>query len=71
MVMKLAELRELPKSELWKLYDKEAEQVIPSLNHYRDEILRREQEKQTKWLIALTIFVLVATVISAVGVFAV
>jgi hypothetical protein len=69
MVMKLGDLRKLSKSELWKLYDQEAEHVIPSLNHYREEIVRREQSKQTTWLIILTILVFVATVISAVGVF--
>ena len=69
MAMKLDELRKLPKTELWKLYDEKAKTVEPSLNHYRDEIVRREQGRQTKWLILLTIFVLIAAVISALGVF--
>ena len=69
MAMKLYELRRLPKAKLWKLYDHEAEHVEASLNHYRDEIVRREQSKQTRWLIALTISVLVFTVISAIGAF--
>ena len=69
MVMKLDELRKLPKAELRRLYDEEAKMVVPSLNHYRDEIVRREQARQTRWLIALTISVLVATVISAIGLF--
>lgn len=70
MVMKLDELRKLPKTELWRLYDEKAKTVDPSLNHYRDEVARREQYKQTKWLVFLTISVLVVTVISAIGVFA-
>ena len=67
--MKFSDLRKRSKTELWELYDQEAESVVPSLNHYRDEIVRREQCKQTKALIALTILVLIATVFSAIGVF--
>jgi hypothetical protein len=69
MVMKLSELRKLSKNELWKLYDQEAKNVVPSLNYYWEEIKRREQSAQTIWLIILTILVLIATVISAIGVF--
>ncbi len=69
MAMKLNELRTLPKKELWKLYDKEAEHVQASLNQYRDEIVRREQNKQTIVLIWLTVFMVVTTVFSAIGVF--
>jgi hypothetical protein len=68
MALTLDELRKLPKSELWKFYDNEAKNVQPSLNYFRDEILRREQSKQTAWLIVLTILVLVFTFISAIGV---
>jgi hypothetical protein len=68
MVVKLGELRKLSSKELWKLYDKETEHVQPSLNYYKDEILRREQSKQTTWLIILTVLVFVATVISTIGV---
>ncbi len=69
MAMKLDELRILPKKELWKRYDDEAKHVQPSLNYYGNEIIRREQSKQTTWLIILTFLVLIATVISAIGVF--
>jgi hypothetical protein len=69
MVMKLSELRKLPNKELWKLYDEEGKHVVVSLNYYWQEIKRREQSKQTTWLIILTLLVLVATVISVVGVF--
>jgi hypothetical protein len=69
MVRKLSELRKLSNNELWKLYDQEAEHVQGSLNYYKDEILRREQSKQTTWLIILTVLVFVATVISTIGVF--
>jgi len=70
MAMKLGDLRKVPKDKLWELYDQKAESVEPSLNHYRDEIVRREQCCQTKMLIALTILVLIATILSAIGVFA-
>ena len=69
MVMKLSELRKLSKSELEKRYDKEAENVQGALVYYRDEIVRREQSKQTNWLIILTILVLIVTIISAIGLF--
>ncbi len=69
MAMTLAELRKLPEAELWKLYDQKAKSVEPSLNYYREEIIRREQQRQTKWLISLNVLVLIATVISAIGVF--
>ena len=70
MVLKLNELRKLPKTELWRLYDEQAKTVEPFLNHYRDEIVRREQSKQTKWLIWLTIFMLITAVFSVIGVLA-
>ena len=69
MALKFDELRKLPKSELYRLHDKEAEPVKPSLNYYLAEITRREQYTQTKWIIALTILMLAATIISAIGVF--
>ncbi len=69
MVMKLDELRKLPKKELWNLYDEQAKHVQPSLSHYRDEVIRREKSKQTTVLICLTIFMFIATVFSAIGVF--
>jgi hypothetical protein len=68
MALKLDELRKLPKKELWRLYDSEAKNVQPSLNYYRDEIMRREQSKQTNWLIILTILVLIFTILSVVGI---
>ena len=69
MALKFDDLRKLPKSELYKLYDKEAEHVQPSLNYYIGEITRREIYTQTKWIIALTILVLIATIVGAIGVF--
>jgi hypothetical protein len=69
MVEKLSELRKLSKSELEKRYDKEAENVQSHLIYYHYEIRRREQSKQTTWLIILTLLVFIATVISAIGVF--
>jgi hypothetical protein len=66
---KLYELRKLPKTKLLKLYDQESKNVMPSLNYYRDEIIRREQGTQTKLLMVFTILMLIATVISAIGVF--
>ena len=61
--MKLKELRKLPQDELERLYDDAAEHTMSGLSLYRDEILRREQFKQTAWLIALTGIVTIATII--------
>jgi len=69
MAMKLSELRNMSKKELWEHYDKESEHVQPSLNYYRDEIVRREQNKQTVVLIWLTLFMFLTTVFSAIGTF--
>ncbi len=68
MALKFNELRKLPKSKLYELYDKEAEHVQASLNYYLGEIVRREQYAQTKWIIALTILMLATTIIAAIGV---
>jgi len=70
MVEKLSELRKLPKSELEKRYDNAAEATQGPLIYYHYEIIRREQSRQTTWLIVLSILVFIATVISAIGVFA-
>lgn len=70
MAMKLGEFKKLSDDELEKEYDKVAEHTVAGLNYFWSEILRREQYRQTKWLILLTIFMLIATVISAIGVFA-
>ncbi len=69
MVMKLGELRKLPKSKLWELYDQKAGNVVSSLNHYRDEIMRREQRKQTNILIGLTILMFIAAIIQVIVLF--
>ena len=69
MVEKLSELRKLSNKELEERYDAEAQRVGISLSYFRDEILRREQLKQTNWLIALTVLVFIATVVSVIGIF--
>ncbi|MBI2832390.1 MAG: hypothetical protein HYX79_09055 [Chloroflexi bacterium] len=69
MAMKLGELRKLSDTELEQKYDEEAQHVVASLNYLWNEITRREQNKQTKWIIFLTIVMVVATVISTVGIF--
>jgi hypothetical protein len=61
--MKIEELRKLRRNELERLYDAAAEHTVSGLSLYRDEILRREQSKQTTWLIALTAIVTIATII--------
>ena len=54
MALNLKELRKLSKKELWERYNQKANNVEDSLNYYRDEIERRERNKQTRLLIALT-----------------
>ena len=68
MAMKLGDLKKLSNDELEKECDRVAERTMVGLNYFWGEILRREQCKQNRLLILLTIFVLIATVISVIGV---
>lgn len=69
MAIKLSELKKLSEAELDQKYDEEAKNVQPSLNYFWYEIVRREQNRQTNWIIGLTIVMTVAAVIASVGVF--
>ena len=69
-----AELQALSDDEIVALYDKEAEHVgTYSLNHWRNELSCRRQEKQsagmlrlTRWITIMTGVVTVATIVNVV-----
>ena len=70
MAMKLGQLISLSDAELEQEYNKAAETTVAGLNYFWYEILRREQDKQTKWIIGLTVVMTVAAVLAAIGTFA-
>jgi hypothetical protein len=63
MVMKLSEVRMLSKKELENKYDEQTASACESLSFYRDEIIRREQNKLTKAMIVLTGFIIILTIV--------
>ncbi len=69
MAEKLKELQNLSETELEKRYDEVANNTSVGLNFYLAEIVRRQQHKQTIWIIILTIIMCIATVISTIGIF--
>lgn len=73
MVEKLAELRQMSDDEVVGLYDRQAQNTSVGLNHYRDELLRRDQEKQTEIMLTytrqirwMTVVVTISTVINVI-----
>ena len=69
MAEELKTLQNLSETELEKRYDEIAKNTVVSLNFYLAEIVRRQQQKQTKWIIALTAIMCIATVVSVIGIF--
>jgi len=69
MAEKLKELQNLPEIELEKRYDEVAKNTVVGLNFYLAEIVRRQQQKQTIWIIILTIIMCIAAVVSTIGIF--
>jgi len=69
MAEKLKELQNLSEIELEKRYDEVAKNTVVSLNFYLAEIVRRQQEKQTKMICILTLIMCIAAVISTIGIF--
>ena len=69
MAEKLKELQNLSEIELEKRYDEVAKNTSVSLNFYLAEIVRRQQEKQTKMICILTLIMCIATVVSTIGIF--
>jgi hypothetical protein len=67
MVMKLAELRKLSKKELENKYDEQTASGGECLSFYRDEIIRREQNKLTKAMVVLTIFIVILTIVQVIA----
>jgi hypothetical protein len=74
MQMPFDKLRALSDDEIVEIYDKEAEHVGSySLNFWRNELFRREQEKATrtmgtltKWIMIMTCVMTVATIVNVV-----
>jgi len=69
MAEKLKEVQNLPEIELEKRYDEVAKNTVVGLNFYLAEIVRRQQQKQTIWIIILTIIMCIAAVVSTIGIF--
>jgi hypothetical protein len=73
MALTLDEVRALSDVEVRARYDKVAVSTVDSLNFWRDEARRRDQEKATRamtrltrWIMALTAVMTVATVVNAI-----
>lgn len=73
MAYTIAELRALSEADLVREHDRIAQTTVLGLNYFRDELNRREQDKQTRimvrltWVITwLTALILVLTVLSLV-----
>ena len=71
MAQKLANLKALSDEELIAKYDKEVEHTVVGPQHYLDELRYREQsriaaeiEKFTRYILWLTIVVVIATVVN-------
>jgi hypothetical protein len=47
MTEMLAELRALSDAEISRRHDQQAKDTVPSVNHYLQEIYRRDQNRQT------------------------
>ena len=58
-----AGLREMCYDEVVALYDKHAGHTHVGLNHYRDELVRRDQERQTDAMLRYTRWITLMTVI--------
>lgn len=74
MAYTIAELRALSEADLVREHDRIAQTTVLGLNYFRDELNRREQDKQTRimvrltWVITwLTALILVLTVLSLVS----
>lgn len=54
MVAQYKNLKGVPTEHLIAAYDQIASHTVPSLNYYRDELWRREQDAQTAVMLAFT-----------------
>ena len=57
----------LSDEKLAEMYDAEATHVDAGLNFYRQEIFRREQERQTKAMLRYTLLITIMTVVMTVA----
>ncbi|MDP2929740.1 MAG: hypothetical protein Q8O01_06760 [Candidatus Omnitrophota bacterium] len=66
MSKKLVELRSMPLEELIGEHDKAAEHTFVGINYYLDEISRRDTEKATNKITAMTFVMMVATIVNVI-----
>ncbi len=73
MALSLAEVRALSRDEVEKRYDGIAKNTGDSLNFWRDEVTRRDQDermlamlKLTRWITIMTCVMTAATVVNVV-----
>ena len=71
MAISLSDLRNLSDDELVKRHDDQAKTTVVGTQYYQDELNRRSQDRQTKamlrltkWIVAMTAVVTVATVVN-------
>ena len=57
----LKELRGLSEEELIEQHDQEAARTGAGVDYYLTELNRRSQNRQTKWIVAMTMIITVAT----------
>ena len=59
-------LRNMCTNTLISAHDNEAKSVRPPLNYYLVELARRDQSRQTNWIITMTAIVTIATIINVI-----
>jgi len=71
--IKYHDLMNLTDKELIELYDKTTEHTSVGLNYYTEEIARRRTEKSdnlmiklTKWIVAMTLIMLLSTIANVI-----
>ena len=67
MALKLKALRALTDEQLVEYYDRQAESVNPSLEFYRQELYRREQDRQTQSMLRYTLWITFMTFVMSIA----
>ena len=67
------ELKAMSRDDLISKHDQQASNALPSLNHYLNEIARRDAEEATnkivsltKWIAIMTLVMMAATIINVI-----
>ncbi|TSA56838.1 MAG: hypothetical protein D4R45_00230 [Planctomycetaceae bacterium] len=66
----IKELRETSDEQLIIDHDKKADSTDPGVNYYLDELQRRQQNRQTKIMLWLTVVITILTAANVITVFA-